>query len=103
MAPESTETKEAEGIQPFIRWLGLRPLWALGMACLVTIALSYGLTRLGVQSYARRDDPQSKSRDVARSGRWQALIALAWVAAIAWGAFVWGVAVPRWQTKKPLS
>ena len=48
MVPEPTETNEAESIQPFIRWLSLRPIWALGVACLVTIALSYGLTRLGV-------------------------------------------------------
>ena len=69
----------------------------LGVLAPVGLVLGQSLSRalpviqLGVQSYARRDDPQSKSRDVARSGRWQALIALAWVAAIAWGALAWGV------------
>ena len=69
----------------------------LGILAPVGLVLGQSLSRalpviqLGVQPYARRDDPQSKSRDVARSGGLQALIATGWVAAIAWGAFVWGV------------
>jgi adenosylcobinamide-GDP ribazoletransferase len=42
--------------------------------------------QLGVQPYARRDDAESKSRDVARSGGVQAMIAAAWVVAIVLGA-----------------
>ena len=69
----------------------------LGVLAPVGLVLGQSLSRalpviqLGVQPYARRDDPQSKSRDVARSGRVQALIAAVWVAAIAWGASTWGV------------
>ena len=69
----------------------------LGVLAPVGLVLGQSLSRalpvmqLGLQPYARRDDPQSKSRDVARSGRVQALIAAGWTAAIAWGAFAWGV------------
>ena len=69
----------------------------LGALAPVGLVLGQSLSRalpvmqLGVQPYARRDDPQSKSRDVARSGRAQAFIAAAWVGAIAWGALAWGV------------
>ena len=69
----------------------------LGVLAPVGLVLGQSLSRalpvmqLGLQPYARRDDPQSKSRDVARSGRFQALIAAGWTAAIAWGAFAWGV------------
>lgn len=69
----------------------------LGVLAPVGFVLGQSLSRalpvmqLGMQPYARRDDPESKSRDVARSGRAQALIAAGWVAAIAWGASVWGV------------
>ena len=69
----------------------------LGVLAPVGLVLGQSLSRalpvmqLGIQPYARRDDPQSKSRDVARSGRVQALIAAGWTAAIAWGAFTWGV------------
>ena len=58
-------------------------------------SLSRGLPvmQLGVQPYARRDDPQSKSRDVARSGRPQALIAALWVAALSWAGVAWGVPI----------
>jgi len=72
----------------------------LGVLAPVGLVLGQSLSRalpviqLGVQPYARRDDPQSKSRDVARSGRTQAMIAAIWVAAIAWGALVWGVPSP---------
>ena len=71
----------------------------LGVLAPVGLVLGQSLSRalpvmqLGLQPYARRDDPQSKSRDVARSGRVQALIAAGWTAAIAWGAFAWGVPV----------
>ena len=53
----------------------------LGVLAPVGLVLGQSLSRalpvmqLGLQPYARRDDPQSKSRDVARSGRIQALIA----------------------------
>ena len=50
--------------------------------------------QLGVQPYARREDPHSKSRDVARSGRVQALIVAAWVGAIVFGAYHLGVPTP---------
>ena len=69
----------------------------LGVLAPVGLILGQSLSRalpvmqLGVQPYARRDDPQSKSRDVARSGQAQALIVACWVAAIAWGALLWGV------------
>ena len=69
----------------------------LGWLAPVGLVLGQSLSRalpviqLGLQSYARRDDPQSKSRDVARSGRWQALIATCWVGVIAWSAWSWGV------------
>ena len=72
----------------------------LGVLAPVGLVLGQSLSRalpviqLGVQPYARRDDPQSKSRDVARSGRPQALIATGWVAVIAWGALIWGVPTP---------
>ena len=69
----------------------------LGVLAPVGLVLGQSLSRalpvmqLGLQPYARRDDPQSKSRDVARSGRIQALIAAGWTAAIVCGAFAWGV------------
>ena len=69
----------------------------LGVLAPIGLILGQSLSRalpviqLGIQPYARRDDPQSKSRDVARSGRPQALIATGWVTAIAWGAITWGV------------
>ena len=69
----------------------------LGVLAPVGLVLGQSLSRalpvmqLGIQPYARRDDPQSKSRDVARSGRPQALIAAAWVAAIVGAAVAWGV------------
>lgn len=69
----------------------------LGVLAPVGLVLGQSLSRalpvmqLGLQPYARRDDPQSKSRDVARSGRIQALIAAGWTSAIVWGAFAWGV------------
>jgi len=48
--------------------------------------------QLGVQPYVRREDPASKSRDVARSGRPQAVIALMWVAVLCGAGFSSGVA-----------
>lgn len=57
----------------------------LGTMAPVGFILGQSLSRalpviqLGIQPYVRRDDPQSKSRDVARSGRPQAAIALVWV------------------------
>jgi adenosylcobinamide-GDP ribazoletransferase len=69
----------------------------LGALAPVGLVLGQSLSRalpvmqLGLQPYARRDDPQSKSRDVARSGRVQALIAMAWVVVIAGAAWAWGV------------
>ena len=71
----------------------------LGALAPVGLVLGQSLSRalpviqLGIQPYARRDDPQSKSRDVARSGRPQAIVAIAWVAAIMWGAILWGVPI----------
>ncbi|MEC9466159.1 MAG: adenosylcobinamide-GDP ribazoletransferase [Myxococcota bacterium] len=69
----------------------------LGSLAPVGLVLGQSLSRalpvmqLGLQPYARRDDPQSKSRDVARSGQAQALIVAGWVVAIAFGATAWGV------------
>ena len=60
----------------------------LGAMAPIGFVLGQSLSRalpviqLGIQPYARREDPESKSRDVARSGRPQALIAAAWVAII---------------------
>jgi len=49
------------------------------------------VVQLGIQPYVRRKDPESKSRDVARSGRLQAIIAVFWVAIITGGGFIAGV------------
>ncbi len=60
----------------------------LGALAPVGLVLGQSLSRalpvmqLGVQPYARRDDPTSKSRDVARSGRPQAVIAGFWTLAL---------------------
>ena len=67
---------------------GLAPV---GLILGQSLSRALPVIQLGLQPYARRDDPQSKSRDVARSGRLQALIVTVWVAAIAWGAWLWGV------------
>ena len=48
--------------------------------------------QLGVQPYVRRDDPESKSRDVARSGRLQASITVVWVGLIAAASILAGIA-----------
>ena len=77
--------------------LKLSLLVDLGAMAPVGFLLGQSLSRavpvmqLGIQPYARRDDPESKSRDVARSGRIQAAIALVWVVAIVFGAFHLGV------------
>ena len=47
--------------------------------------------QLGIQPYVRREDPESKSRDVARSGRIQAIIVSGWTLAILVGAAQLGV------------
>ena len=47
--------------------------------------------QLGIQPYVRREDPESKSRDVARSGRLQAVIVVFWVAIITGAGFIAGV------------
>jgi len=71
----------------------------LGALAPVGLVLGQSLSRalpvmqLGVQPYARRDDPSSKSRDVARSGRPQALIAGLWALGIGALGFVWGVSI----------
>ena len=49
------------------------------------------VVQLGIQPYVRREDPESKSRDVARSGRLQSIIAVFWVAIITGGGFIAGV------------
>ena len=70
----------------------------LGHMAPAAFILSQSLSRalpviqLGIQPYVRREDPKSKSRDVARSGRMQASIAVAWVFIIAGAGFVAGVA-----------
>jgi len=57
----------------------------LGTMAPVGFVLGQSLSRalpvvqLGIQPYVRREDPHSKSRDVARSGRPQAVVALVWV------------------------
>jgi len=69
----------------------------LGALAPVGLVLGQSLSRalpvmqLGLQPYARRDDPTSKSRDVARSGKPQAFIAALWTLGIAACAFMWGV------------
>ena len=69
----------------------------LGVLAPVGLVLGQSLSRalpvmqLGLQPYARRDDPQSKSRDVASSGRLLAWTDAGWTAAIVCGAFAWGV------------
>jgi adenosylcobinamide-GDP ribazoletransferase len=69
----------------------------LGVLAPIGFVLGQSLSRalpviqLGIQPYVRRDDPESKSRDVARSGRPQAVIAAIWVAIIAALAVVAGV------------
>ena len=70
----------------------------LGHMAPAAFILSQSLSRalpviqLGIQPYVRREDSKSKSRDVARSGRMQASIAVAWVFIIAGAGFVAGVA-----------
>lgn len=77
--------------------LKLSLLVDLGAMAPVGFLLGQSLSRavpvmqLGVQPYARRDDPESKSRDVAHSGGVQALIAAAWVGAIVAGAAFVGI------------
>ena len=77
--------------------LKLSLLVDLGAMAPIGFLLGQSLSRavpvmqLGVQPYARRDDPDSKSRDVARSGRSQAMIAALWVLALMYGAFRYGV------------
>jgi len=77
--------------------LKLSLLVDLGVMAPVGLLLGQSLSRavpvmqLGVQSYARRDDPDSKSRDVARSGRVQAVIVALWVGALMYAAFRLGV------------
>jgi len=69
----------------------------LGAMAPVGFLLGQSLSRavpvmqLGVQPYALREDPESKSRDVARSGQLQAAIAGVWVLAVIFGAFRLGV------------
>ena len=54
-------------------------VWApIGLLLGQSISRSVPVVQLGFQSYARRNDEQSKSRDVARSGRVQAVIAGLW-------------------------
>ena len=67
---------------------GLAPV---GLILGQSLSRALPVLQLGIQPYARRDDPQSKSRDVARSGRLQALIVAGWVAAILWAGWIWGV------------
>ena len=56
----------------------------LGVLAPLGLLLGQALSRvvpvvqLGFQPYARREDPSSKSRDVARSGRVQAVVAALW-------------------------
>ena len=79
--------------------LKLSLLVDLGAMAPVGFLLGQSLSRavpviqLGVQSYARRDDADSKSRDVARSGRPQALIVALWVVVLMLGAFGFGVSL----------
>ncbi|MEE2902866.1 MAG: adenosylcobinamide-GDP ribazoletransferase [Myxococcota bacterium] len=54
----------------------------LGFLLGQSLSRAVPVMQLGVQPYARRDDPKSKSRDVARSGRVQAVIVGLWVVAI---------------------
>jgi len=77
--------------------LKLSLLADLGAAAPLGFLLGQSLSRavpvmqLGIQPYARREDPESKSRDVARSGRIQAVIVAGWVAVLIYGAFRLGV------------
>ena len=72
----------------FALLLKLSLLVDLGSMAPVGFLLGQGLSRvlpvvqLGFQSYSRRDDPSSKSRDVARSGVPQAVIAGLWGVAL---------------------
>ena len=69
----------------------------LGKMAPVGLLLGQSLSRalpviqLGIQPYVRREDPQSKSRDVARSGRPQSVIAALWAMGILVGALAMGV------------
>ena len=60
----------------------------LGVLAPIGLILGQSLSRalpviqLGFQPYARPDDPKSRSRDVARSGSVQALVAGSWVIAL---------------------
>lgn len=65
----------------------LGALAPLGLVLGQSLSRALPVIQLGCQPYARRDDPNSKSRDVARSGRPQAFIAGLWVVAIS--ALAW--------------
>jgi len=71
----------------------------LGLLAPVGLILGQALSRvvpvvqLGIQPYVRREDPTSKSRDVARSGRVQAVVAAVWGAAILALAYVLGTSL----------
>ncbi len=65
----------------------------LGFLLGQSLSRAVPVMQLGIQPYARRDDPKSKSRDVARSGRIQALVVAGWVGLLVGGAFYLGVSM----------
>lgn len=64
----------------------LGPAAPLGFVLGQSLSRALPVVQLGVQPYARRDDPSSKSRDVARSGKVQAVVALAFALVLGLGA-----------------
>lgn len=67
----------------------LGPLAAAGFLVGQSVSRALPVVQLGIQPYVRRDDPRARSRDVARSGRIQAVVALGWIVAIAVMAVTW--------------
>ena len=65
--------------------------WApFGLVLGQSLSRALPVIQLGFQPYARRDDPTSKSRDVARSGGIQAFIAGLWVILLLGAAYLYG-------------
>ncbi len=65
----------------------------LGLILGQSLSRAVPVIQLGFQPYVKRDDADSKSRDVARSGRVQACIAGVWVFLLLGAACWWGLSL----------
>lgn len=69
-------------------------IWApMGLILGQSISRAVPVVQLGFQPYARRNDEQSKSRDVARSGRIQAVVAGLWAVILMGLGFLGGCSI----------